>query len=320
MSKIWIVCLLLILAGCKNKKAALSGDVAINAEEFFSAFPILNLPFNASDTNIAKIGDTTRISYTVISSFIPDTALAILANKDIKKTIFRPVGKIEKANELYILVNGIENKQTELVCFLFDKKYHFLRSLELLDSRNEDNYRHFVTINNEPTFIISREKIVRDKLLFTKTGYAYNKEAANFIPVVSDGNEDFRKKEEIINPIDTFLRKNKYSGDYVQDKKNFISIRDGNKASEYLFFIHFEKNNGECTGELKGELKITAENKAIFSQAGDPCILDFIFSKTRVKVKERGSCGSHRGIQCFFDDSFVKKKEEKAVVHSSKKK
>ncbi len=56
------------------------------------------------------------------------------------------------------------------------------------------------------------------------------------------------KITELINPIDTFSRKNKYAADYGTGKMNLVSIRDGRKNDQLTFFIHFEKNNGACTG------------------------------------------------------------------------
>ena len=38
--------------------------------------------------------------------------------------------------------------------------------------------------------------------------------------------------QEVINPIDTFARKNKFSADYVKDKMNIVSIRDERKAGK----------------------------------------------------------------------------------------
>ena len=129
--------------------------------------------------------------------------------------------------------------------------------------------------------------------------------------VINDSNEDSRK-DNIINPIDSLPRKFVYSGDYVQDKKNFIAIRDGKKNSTYLFFIHFEKNEGSCTGELKGEMKMKNAQVAQFTQNGDPCIIDFNFEERAITLKEQGSCGNHRGIKCFFNDTFIKKREPKS--------
>ena len=126
--------------------------------------------------------------------------------------------------------------------------------------------------------------------------------------VINDSNEDPRKSN-VINPIDTLPRKNKYSGDYVQDKKNFISLRDSKKPNMYAFFVHFEKNEASCTGELKGEMKMKNTTTAQYTGNGDPCVIDFKFEGNEIVVKEQGSRGNHRGIKCFFDDPFVKKKD-----------
>jgi len=39
---------------------------------------------------------------------------------------------------------------------------------------------------------------------------------------------------------------------------------------------------------------------AYYQQSGDPCEIDFTFKTNAIIVKERGNCGNHRGIQCFF--------------------
>jgi hypothetical protein len=111
-------------------------------------------------------------------------------------------------------------------------------------------------------------------------------------------------------------RKFKYSGEYVQDKKNFISLRDGKKPDTYFFFVHFEKNEGGCTGELKGELKMKTPASAEFTENGDPCVIDFRFEGNQIILKERGSCGNHRGIRCYFDDTFTRKKEPRSAKKS----
>ncbi len=44
---------------------------------------------------------------------------------------------------------------------------------------------------------------------------------------MTDALED--KVTELLNPIDTFLRKHKYAADYGSGKLNLVSIRDGRK-------------------------------------------------------------------------------------------
>ena len=115
-----------------------------------------------------------------------------------------------------------------------------------------------------------------NKVLYSRNGYAFNESANNFTEVMNDTNEE--KANDIINPIDTLAQLNKYSGDYITDKKNFISIRDGKNARTYIFFIHFEKNKATCVGELKGEMSLVNETNAVYQESGDPCVINFKFS------------------------------------------
>ncbi|MDE3234655.1 MAG: hypothetical protein KGO81_01785 [Bacteroidota bacterium] len=300
-----------ILLACKEKKVDLSGDKPVKVNDFIAAFKPLALPFNAADTNINKLADSTLIGYKVLTQFIPDSSVNRIIHNASKADI-HPIGRIEKQKEDYLLANFIHNKKTQMVAFVLDKKNKFLAAKEILSNTSNDGYYHSVNINKEPTFLLSREKLNADKqLMFTRIGWVYNT-GNSFMVIINDGNEDAKKADEIIDPIDTFPKKNKYSGNYVQNKKNFISIRDGRNQQSYLFFIHFEKNDGTCIGELKGLMKLTSATTAIYSEGGDPCVIDFSFKGNEIHFKEKGSCGNRRGMQCFFNDTFVKKKEPKS--------
>ena len=304
------ILLLLLFFGCKDEKIDFSGDVPLKAEDFLKAFPKIQGSFQIADSNIVRKADTLRIGVKALKQFIPDSALAVYIGKD-KKTVIKPVGIIEKEKENYLLINFSRQKKTTCVVFVTDKKLNYLASKELLSNQKSDGYYRFVTINKEPTFVINREKSGSDNVLkFTRSGWVYN-DAGIFMLVVTDSNED-PEKTAVINPIDTLPRMNKLSGEYVKNDKNYISIRDGKDASHYLFFIHFEKDNGACIGELKGEFKLKTSGSAQYLQNGDPCIIDFKFEGAYVTVKEQGSCGNHRGIKCFFDDAYRKKREPKA--------
>jgi hypothetical protein len=114
---------------------------------------------------------------------------------------------------------------------------------------------------------------------------------------------------ELINPIDSFSRRNKFSGDYVRDKVNLVSVRDNKKPGRLTFFVHFEKKN--CTGELKGDANITSANTAVYHSSGDPCVLQFKFTSLSVTISETEGCGSHREPDCIFEGTFPRKKEPK---------
>jgi hypothetical protein len=114
---------------------------------------------------------------------------------------------------------------------------------------------------------------------------------------------------EVINPIDTLSRKRKYTGDYLKDKKNYISVRDSKYPNQLMFFIHMKSDDNDCDGELKGEMLVTSSTTAIYRQGGDPCVMSFSFSSNTVTVKEDEGCGSHRGLNCSFNGRYSLKKE-----------
>jgi hypothetical protein len=287
----------------------LSGETPVKISDFLAAFPKITPTYVVADTNITKVADTVTIGYKAFTQFFPDSSLIPIIGNNKKVTI-HPVGIIEKDKESYLLVTFLTPKKiTHYAVFVIDKKNKYLASKELLGTYHEDEYLHSVSINREPTFLISKEKMGKDNTVqFSRTGWVYSHSSGIFMIVVNDSNED-PQKSAVINPIDTLPRKNKFSGDYVQNKKNYISIRDSKKPNMYQFFIHFDKNEGSCTGELKGEFKMKDADNAIFSENGDPCVIDFRFEGNEIILKEKGSCGNHRGMKCFFDDTFTRRKE-----------
>ncbi len=308
-----LIILIVLLHSCKSKQTDLSKDLPIKPNEFVAAFKLLDNNFSAIDTSLLRFADKGNINTKLLSRFIPDSVIKSLTNNE-KTTIFHALGRIEKNEEVYLLYLSVVNKTPSLIVSLFDKKNNYLASKNLFTSSGKnDNYRYTISINREPTFFINREKTVNDKdLKFTKLGWAYlgNK----FIVVVKESNERSDKLVALINPLDTLRRENLYSGDYVEDDRNFISIRDGRTTQEYLFFLHIDKNEGQCVGELKGEMKLVDSFSAVYSMGGDPCVIDFKFDRNIITIKEKGSCGNRRGMDCFFEDAYTKKRVPKKKV------
>jgi hypothetical protein len=85
-----------------------------------------------------------------------------------------------------------------------------------------------------------------------------------------------------------------------------------------IFFVHFEKDKGTCKGELKGTARFTGSNSAQFRSMNDPCTMEFSFHSDAVSIREIDGCGSHRDIKCFFEGTYLRKKELHAG-HSRKK-
>jgi hypothetical protein len=300
--------LLVVFIACGDSKNSLSGDSPVDVADFIEAFPVMTLPATLYDSALHKLGDTTSISYAVFTQFIPDSSLSSVLQGS-KAASIRPIGQIERDEERYLLSKFVEQKQVTVGVFVFDKKNKFLGGRTLISNKQKDDYRHFVSINREPTFTVSREKIKNNQLVYTRTGLAFNKDAG-FMVIANESNEDARKLDSVINPIDTFKKLNKLSGDYLKDKKNFISLRDGRNANTYLMFIHIEKS-ADCGGELKGEMMMKDDRTGQYTATGDPCVINFRFSGSQIVMKEEGSCGNHRGIKCFFDDTYTKKKDPK---------
>lgn len=305
---VWAL-LLISLFACKNKKV--SGNQHVEADEFFTAYKNLKLPFNVSDTTMQQAADTNTISYSIFTQFIPDSIFNNPFGKDRKLTI-HPIGKIEqKGKETYFttLVNSKNNSAIYLS--VYDKN-KFIANMPLVVS-DDDEKVTTAAIDKKLSIVVNKEWTVKDDIFYNRIIYAYNN-VGIFTTVLTETNADRRIEKTVSNPLDTFPKKFKYSGDYLKGSKNMVSVRDGKNADEYLFFVYFENGNEEepCGGEIRGMMKIVSEKVAIYKDEGDPCELNFSFTSNKVSVKETGSCGNYRGIRCFFNDTYTKKKEIKA--------
>jgi len=310
--------LFILLAACKSKKVSLSGDEPVEIGDFIDFFPDTNLPYQVADSNLLKKEkDSLLISHKVFTQFVPDTILHKIFGKDATPKIY-PMGKVI-GDETYLFAKALSgNKRTALV-LSFDKKDQFIAAMPLLNLDQSSATQQAGIMDNRYTLtkIVSR-KNADGSISEGKDVYVLNNEAKNFMLIMTDALDD--KVTELTNPIDTVSRKQKFTADYGTGKMNLVSIRDGRKNDRLSFFIHFEKNNGECTGELKGEAIIKSASLAEYREAGDPCILQFRFASGSVTVKEVGGCGSRRGLRCSFDGTYPRKKEVKPKATKSKAK
>lgn len=313
MRVIVVILMAMLCTMCKQKNTNLESDAAIKPNEFIKAFRPIEGNFFATDTNINSLADNVAINHNLLKQFVPDSLLKRLTSGD-EKTVFHPIGRISKSNETYILFLTVKNKKPFVSTLVFDRENKFLAEKDLFSPLTDaEGYKYSLSINKEPTFFIMREKYFTDKEpVFTKTGWAFS--GTNFIAVVNETNEKNSSAYAIINPIDTFAAKNKYSGTYVQNDRNYIAVRDGKTKQEYLFFLHIDKNDGTCVGELKGTMHMVDSFNATYNFAGDPCIIDFAFDRNIITIKEQGSCGNKRGMDCLFDDAYTKRKTNKPTT------
>ncbi len=303
---------LCLWTGCHHKKKpSLSGEDPVEISDFIEFFPPVNLPWQVSDSLLMKKEkDSLLISYKIFTQFVPDTVLGKVFGKGTRPRIYALGKTAIPKGEVYLFVKAASATKKAVYIISFTNKDKFIAGMPALQP--DQNASTFQSVTMDRRFTITKS-IMRKNADGTmsegKDVFVLNADARKFMLIMTDALED--KVTELINPIDTLPRKNKLSADYATGKLNMVSIRDGRKNDRLSFFIHFEKNNGQCTGELKGEAIIKSFSLAEYRVDGDPCVLKLIFTSSSVTLKEQEGCGSHRGLRCSFDGSFPRKKYNK---------
>ena len=320
---LYILVTILFLIGCKGKKAVSpTGDEPVEAEDFIGFYQPVKLPYLFDATSMRKKEkDSIVLSRKVLTQFIPDSILSTVFSKTTAIKIY-PLGRVEaSSNEQYIFTKIVSTRGNLVAGLIsvFNKKNEHENSMFVWRSDRDMTKSMQATANLDTRYTIIRTQARKNADGSTSEGrdiYSYSAETKEFMLIMTDAIGD--RITEIINPIDTISRKHKYAGDYVSGKMTLVSIRDGRKADRLNFFIHFEKNNGECTGELKGEALLRSANMAEYRQGGDPCVLQFRFTSAAVTLKELEGCGAHRGLRCAFDGVYSRKKEPKPKTTKKK--
>ncbi len=299
------------LSGCGNKKKpSLSGTDPVLISDFIESFELVKAPYVVADTSFnKKENDSLLIADNIFSQFVPDSVLTKVFGKNAKLKIY--MGKrVAIESETYLFVKAIAGDKKASLVLCFDKKNNFKAWLPLLIPDANPATTQVSGLDRKLSFY--KNVTMKEADGATAEGrevYIYSDDASQFLLIAEDPLDD--RVQEVINPIDTLQKKNKFSTDYVKDKMNIVSIRDDSKAGRMNFFIHFEKNNRECIGELKGVANFTSANTAVYKQQGDGCSLQFNFSSSSVSLKELEPCGAHRGVKCSFEGSYPRKKEVK---------
>ena len=312
-----LIALILMLA-CKSKKTNLSGEELVEVGDFIEFFPDVKLPFLVADSNLLKKeNDSLLISYKVFSQFVPDSVTTSIFGKNVKPKIY-PMGKAV-GTEQYLFAKALSGSKRVAMLVCFDKKDQFIAAMPLLALDQSANTKQTGTVDSRYT--ISRTVFRKNPDGRTSEGnevFVLNSASQNFMLIMTDALDD--KATELINPIDTGSRKQKFTADYGSGKMNLVSIRDGRKSDRLSFFIHFERDQGQCTGELKGEAIIKSPSVAEYREPGDPCVMRFSFTSSAVTVKEVEGCGSRRGLRCSFDGVYPRKKDQKGKTGKPKTK
>jgi hypothetical protein len=307
------LCLLLgftlLITGCKSKKASLSGDEPVEVSDFIEFFPSAKLPYQFADTTLLKKDrDSLLISYKVFTQFVPDSILAVVFGKTVKPKIY-PMARV-KGKKTYLFAKTVAGNKRAVYVLGFNKSDDFESALPLLqvDANPATQQTGSIDKGYALTRTITRKNSNGSTSEGREVFYLPDDETI-FRLVMKDPLDD--NPAELENPIDTLPRKQKYAADYGSGKMNLVSFRDAKRNDRLNFFIHFEKNNGDCTGEIKGEAVMKSATIAEYHEAGEPCSLQFSFTSSAVTVKEVGGCGSRRGLRCSFNGVYSRKKEVK---------
>jgi hypothetical protein len=303
--------LILLLFACKDKKTNLQAGDIVTAADFIAFYPEVSLPYMIADTMLLrKPNDALAIGLKTFTEFVPDSVWKKDFGKNAAPKFYALVRTAEKEKEHYLFTEAISANKRIVYLACFNKDNKFLKAMPLLKTGFEHYTSAYGLLDSKFQITTYREtKKAAGDLLFKRNIYFYDRNGDNFTLIVTEPNEDII--HDVLNPIDTMAANHKYSGDYVENKRNYISVRDGKNASEIVFFVHFEKNEGKCIGEIKGSARFISPNVAQYVKSDNPCQLELLFAGSKITMKEKGGCGAYRDIQCFFNGSYWKKKASK---------
>lgn len=298
---------MLLLLSCGARRADLSTAVDLAPGEFVQSFAELPLPWGLTEAALARPpADSARINDALVRRFVPDSVYrGDFRKRD--KPVFHAVGRIPvKDGETYVVVRASAAGRTAAYLLCFDRDDSFRVSMPVMRLPGEARYRTEFAMDRRHVMSKVRSRTGRDgQSLYRKDAWVYNT-AGVFTLVLTESNEPV-ETGEVYNPIDTLSARLPLSGDYRLSRRDFVSIRDGRSANRLLFFLHMERGDGACTGELRGELDIVRPGLAQYNRADDHCMLEFAFRGNALTVRELEACGNHRSVRCAFSGTYRRK-------------
>ena len=311
MNRIGIIAVMTFFLACKSGDKQIQTDDEgsdFNFNVFSERFKETDLPYQLTDSGLLQNKDTAAIRNISFNNFIPDSIKTKLAGTSEKIKLVPLVRFKGNKNERFFILKASGGSKKAAVVVVFDKNNNYSAAFPFLvpDNDNKTNQSSSIDKSLAITRMVTRKR-TDDVMAEGRDVYTYDAASNRFTLIMTDLLDD--SNQELINPIDTFARAHRYSGDYIKDKRNMVSIRDGRNENEIHFFMHFERMDGQCNGELKGTAFFASSKTAVYRQSGDPCVLEFHFTNNSITLKEVEGCGSYRGIQCVIEGSFPKKKQ-----------
>lgn len=308
-------------AACKDddaKKDAPKNN-GESPEGMAAFFKEVQVPYLLSDTALLKNNDTASLPAATVAPLIADSIRSKYFGKGTAVK-YTPLARLaQKGKETYYIVKASSAAKKAALLLVFDKGNVFGASYPFLLPDADPATAQVSSVDKN--FTVTKAVTLRsgsDVVGEGKEVVSYDAAAKTFPLILSDALAD--KPAELVNPIDTFPKKNALAGDYYGNKRNLIAVRDGRTPGQVLVFIHTENEAGDCTGQLKGEFILTGSASAAFRQAGDPCVLNLVFKNNTVSMAEEKGCGNYRGLDCPLTGTFTRKKPQSAKPASLKSK
>ncbi|MGZ5192088.1 MAG: hypothetical protein ACXWCZ_13855, partial [Flavisolibacter sp.] len=220
--------LCVVLFACKDKKTTTEDGDGFSYGQFSELFRPLNLPYQLTDTGLNNNKDTTSIRSAVFANFLPDSIKSKMFGKG-SKIKYIALGQLKSTgdNNFYILKAVSGNKKIALL-YVFEKENYASVFPFLIPDDNPSTSQSSVA---DRSLSITKNILLRQPgnvIAEGKDVYGYDPDSKQFTLVLTNPIGGY---SELTNPIDTFPRKHKLSGDYGKDKTNIVSIRDGRNSN-----------------------------------------------------------------------------------------
>jgi hypothetical protein len=308
MNKLLLALLAICLLGaCKSKHKKGPGD-AFTLEDFRQLFNNRALPYKLTPDSLKiQQADSLAIAPELLSQFLTDT----LAKADYPagtELKFFPLAYFEGTEINYFVVKATGKTATTAYLCITDKKGHYLSRMPVAIVSGKGHPVKYFSVDSKQVLKITEEKELAGSRTSTKEEF-YDIKADGKSMLMMTNSSGEAAAGQIFNPIDSLAGKNKLSGDYEAGELSLVSIRDGNDPKSFQFFISFSRESSGCKGELSGVGHFISANKGEYKDKETSCGISFQFSAGgRLSIKEIGGCGAYRGVRCFFEGNYSKKK------------
>lgn len=302
MMWLWVT-LLCIVSACRNHPGENTQALFPDFLEHFASFTV---PFTFNEDSLtSSVPDSTRLTYKTFSKYIPDSLWYPQGKKGGEARIY-PIGK-HHYGQLELLMVRSRFKNSDQVGLLVYGKADTLTSfLPLMGKSASASERSSFLLDDKYLLHLNKQKnLPSGEVIKQEDVYGLNKDGS--VALILTNTNQPTSPNTYYNPIDTLPQKAHFSGDYFVSKSDIVSIRDGDDKGTFRFFIHLNKGNGDCTGELDGTAQWQSASEGVFKEEDGPCAIRFTFSKNKVTIAEVGGCGAYRGISCNFTGTYTKK-------------